>query len=139
MGDLFKTKNKGGSEMKKSLLAVLSLALALSSSGQESTQKQTSFRELLFSGKKQFLFLSPSETETIIIGGLFGVDAGKAIEYCSAFGGKAYLVKYKYKQVEGFGGVYGYVIEEKKACRSGDWVWRFSKGSVRSSFGRCCQ
>jgi hypothetical protein len=93
--------------MKKSLLTILSLALALPSSGQESMQKQTSFRELLFSGKKQFLFLSPSETETIIIGGIFGVDAGKAIEYCSAFGGKAYLVKYK--QVEGFGG--GYVIE----------------------------
>jgi len=115
MGDLFKTKNKGGSEMKKSLLTILSLALALSSSGQESIQKQTSFRELLFSGKKQFLFLSPSETETIIIGGIFGVDAEKAIEYCSAFGGKAYLVKYK--QVEGFGG--GYVIEEKKPAEAG--------------------
>jgi hypothetical protein len=101
--------------MKKSLLAILSLALALSSSGQESMQKQTSFRELLFSGKRQFLFLSPSETETIIIGGTFGIDAGKAIEYCSAFGGKAYLVKYK--QVEGFGG--GYVIEEKSLQKRG--------------------
>jgi len=121
--------------MKKSLLTILSLALALPSFGQESIQKQTSFRELLFSGKRQFLFLSPSETETIIIGGIFGVDAGKAIEYCSAFGGKAYLVKYK--QVKGFGG--GYVIEEKNACRSGNYSWRFSKENVRSSFGRCCQ
>jgi hypothetical protein len=110
--------------MKKSLLAVLSLALALSSSGQESVQKQTSFRELLFFGKKQFLFLSPSETETIIIGGTFGVDAGRSIEYCSAFGGKAYLVKYK--QVEGFGG--GYVIEEKKPAEAGTTAGGILKG-----------
>ena len=40
--------------MKKSLLTILSLALALPSFGQESMQKQTSFRELLFSGKKSF-------------------------------------------------------------------------------------
>jgi hypothetical protein len=110
--------------MKKSLLAILSLALALSSSGQESMQKQTSFRELLFSGKRQFLFLSPSETETIIIAGTLGVDAGRAIEYCSAFGGKAYLVKYK--QVEGFGG--GYVIEEKKPAEAGTGAGGFLKG-----------
>jgi len=129
MGDLFKTKNKGGSEMKKSLLTILSLALALSSSGQESIQKQTSFRELLFSGKKQFLFLSPSETETIIIGGIFGVDAEKAIEYCSAFGGKAYLVKYK--QVEGFGG--GYVIEEKKPAEAGAGAGGVLKGAFTAA------
>jgi hypothetical protein len=110
--------------MKKSLLTILSLALALPSFGQESMQKQTSFRELLFSGKRQFLFLSPSETETIIIGGMFGVDAGKAIEYCSAFGGKAYLVKYK--QVEGFGG--GYVIEEKTPAEAGTGAGGFLKG-----------
>jgi len=129
MGDLFKTKNKGGSEMKKSLIAVLSLALALSGSGQENMQKQTSFRELLVSGKKQFLFLSPSETETIIIGGIFGVDAGRAIEYCSAFGGKAYLVKYK--QVEGFGG--GYVIEEKKPAEAGTGLGGFLKGAFTAA------
>ena len=122
-------QNKGGSEMKKSLLTILSLALALSSSGQESIQKQTSFRELLFSGKKQFLFLSPSETETIIIGGIFGVDAEKAIEYCSAFGGKAYLVKYK--QVEGFGG--GYVIEEKKPAEAGAGAGGVLKGAFTAA------
>jgi acyl CoA:acetate/3-ketoacid CoA transferase beta subunit len=99
-------------EMKKSLLTILSLALALPSFGQESMQKQTSFRELLFSGKKQFLFLSPSETETIIIIGTSGVDAKRAIEYCSAFGGKAYLVKYK--QVEGFGGAKQLLISVQK-------------------------
>jgi len=122
--------------MKKSLLTILSLALALPSFGQENMQKQTSFRELLFSGKRHFLFLSPSETETIIVVGRWGVDAGKAIEYCSAFGGKAYPVKYK--QVEGFGG--GCVIEKKNACRSGNWGWRSSKGSIHSSnFGRCCK
>jgi len=117
--------------MKKSLLAVLGLALALSSSGQESVQKQTSFRELLFSGKKQFLFLSPSETETIIIGGTLGIDARRSIEYCSAFGGKAYLVKYK--QVEGFGG--GYVIEEKKPAEAGAGAGGILKGIFGAAFG----
>ena len=131
MGDLFKTKNKGGSEMKKSLLTILSLALALSSSGQESIQKQTSFRELLFSGKKQFLFLSPSETETIIIVGTSGVDAGRSIEYCSAFGGKAYLVKYK--QVEGFGGEY--VIEEKTPAETGAGAGGILKGIFGAALG----
>jgi hypothetical protein len=131
MGDLFKTKNKGGSEMKKSLLTILSLALAFSSFGQESMQKQTSFRELLFSGKRQFLFLSPSETETIIIGGTFVVDARRAIEYCSAFGGKAYLVKYK--QVEGFGG--GYVIEEKTPAEAGAGVGGVLKGIFGAALG----
>jgi hypothetical protein len=131
MRDLFKTKNKGGSEMKKSLLTILSLALALPSVGQESMQKQTSFRELLFSGKRQFLFLSPSETETIIIGGTFVVDARRAIEYCSAFGGKAYLVKYK--QVEGFGG--GYVIEEKTPAEAGAGVGGVLKGIFGAALG----
>jgi hypothetical protein len=131
MGGLFKTKDKGGSEMKKSLLTILSLALALPSFGQESMQKQTSFRELLFSGKKQFLFLSPSETETIIIGGTSGVDVRRAIEYCSAFGGKAYLVKYK--QVEGFGG--GYVIEEKTPAEAGAGVGGILKGMFGAALG----
>ncbi|MFZ8785945.1 hypothetical protein [Thermocrinis sp.] len=115
--------------MKKSLLTILSLALALPSFGQESMQKQTSFRELLFSGKNKLLFLSPSETETIIVGGFFSVNAGRAIEYCSAFGGKAYLVKYK--QVEGFGG--GYVIEEKKPAEAGTGLGGFLKGAFTAA------
>ncbi len=117
--------------MKKSLLTIVSLALALPSFGQESMQKQTPFRELLFSGKSQFLFLSPSETETIIIGGILGVDAKKSIEYCSAFGGKAYLVKYK--QAEGFGG--GYVIEEKTPAEAGTTAGGFLKGALGAALG----
>jgi hypothetical protein len=111
MGDLFKTKNKGGSEMKKSLLTILSLALALSSSGQENDKQQRSLRELFYSGSRhQFLFVSPSETETLLVknySGAFSIYHAK--EICQALGGKAYLVKGK--KVEGFGG--NYVIEEK--------------------------
>jgi hypothetical protein len=97
--------------MKKSLLTILSLALALSSSGQENDKQQRSLRELFYSGSRhQFLFVSPSETETLLVknySGAFSIYHAK--EICQALGGKAYLVKGK--KVEGFGG--NYVIEEK--------------------------
>ncbi len=97
MGDLFKTKNRGGSEMKKSLLAVLSLALALSSSGQENDKQQRSLRELFYAGSRhQFFFVSPSETETLLVknhSGTFSIYNAK--EICEALGGKAYLAKIK--------------------------------------------
>jgi len=97
--------------MKKSLLAVLSLALALPSFGQEDDRQHRSLRELFYSGSRhQFLFVSPSETETLLVknySGAFSIYHAK--EICQALGGKAYLVKGK--KVEGFGG--NYVIEEK--------------------------
>jgi len=97
--------------MKKSLLAVLSLALALPSFGQEDDKQHRSLRELFYSGSRhQFLFVSPSETETLLVknySGDFSIYHAK--EICQALGGKAYLVKGK--KVEGFGG--NYVIEEK--------------------------
>jgi predicted GNAT family acetyltransferase len=97
--------------MKKSLLAVLSLALALPSFGQENDKQYRSLRELFYSGSRhQFLFVSPSETETLLVknySGDFSIYHAK--EICQALGGKAYLVKVK--KVEGFGG--NYVIEEK--------------------------
>jgi hypothetical protein len=97
--------------MKKSLLAVLSLALALPSVGQENDKQQRSLRELFYSGSRhQFFFVSPSETETLLVknhSGTFSIYNAK--EICETLGGKAYLAKVK--KGEGFGG--NYVIEEK--------------------------
>jgi hypothetical protein len=97
--------------MKKSLLTILSLALAFSSFGQENDKQQRSLRELFYSGSRhQFFFVSPSETETLLVknhSGTFSIYNAK--EICEALGGKAYLVKVK--KGEGFGG--NYVIEEK--------------------------
>jgi len=97
--------------MKKSLLTILSLALAFPSFGQENDKQHRSLRELFYSGSRhRFLFVSPSETETLLVknySGDFSIYHAK--EICQALGGKAYLVKVK--KVEGFGG--NYVIEEK--------------------------
>jgi len=97
--------------MKKSLLTILSLALALPSFGQENDKQQRSLRELFYSGSRhQFFFVSPSETETLLVknhSGTFSIYNAK--EICAALGGKAYLAKVK--KGEGFGG--NYVIEEK--------------------------